>query len=343
MSRIQEEYMAMKDRLKQELSNVAYVCITADCWTTFRRCYIGITVLWLLPRTLERRSAVLACRRLVERATYDILAATISEVLEEYDLQTKVTRVITDNGSNFLKAFRIFGEKSSVGEEDEEIENEGVDLSKLIDSTEEGICLPQHHRCAAHCLNLVSTVDASRASEDDAFSKAFTTVMRKCRCLWAKQGQSSVAAETVHKVCGVYLPTPVTTRWNSLYDSLEFLLTLRRNGKDLPALCRTLHLPPLNDPVDFNFIEEYCEVMKPVACALDVLQRDDQMFMGYLLPTLSVLQRRLEYAIMKGMRICAPLCQAVLEGLGKRFDHLMESRELLLASAVLPKFQLKWI
>lgn len=147
-----------------------------------------------------------------------------------------------------------------MGEEDEEIENEGVDLSKLIDSTEEGICLPQHHRCAAHCLNLVSTVDASRASEDDAFSKAFTTVMRKCRCLWAKQGQSSVAAETVHKVCGVYLPTPVTTRWNSLYDSLEFLLTLRRNGKDLPALCRTLHLPPLNDPVDFNFIEEYCEV-----------------------------------------------------------------------------------
>ncbi|KAM7301480.1 uncharacterized protein ISCGN_016999 [Ixodes scapularis] len=274
MSRIQEEYMAMKDRLKQELSNVAYVCITADCWTTFRS---------------------------------------------------------------------IFGEKSSVGEEDEEIENEGVDLSKLIDSTEEGICLPQHHRCAAHCLNLVSTVEASRASEDDAFSKAFTTVMRKCRCLWAKQGQSSVAAETVHKVCGVYLPTPVTTRWNSLYDSLEFLLTLRRNGKDLPALCRALHLPPLNDPVDFNFIEEYCEVMKPVACALDVLQRDDQMFMGYLLPTLSVLQRRLEYAIMKGMRICAPLCQAVLEGLGKRFDHLMESRELLLASAVLPKFQLKWI
>lgn len=64
----------------------------------FIRCYIGITVLWLLPRTLERRSAVLACRRLVERATYDILAATISEVLEEYDLQTKVTRVITDNG-----------------------------------------------------------------------------------------------------------------------------------------------------------------------------------------------------------------------------------------------------
>ncbi|EEC03003.1 hypothetical protein IscW_ISCW002840, partial [Ixodes scapularis] len=36
MSRIQEEYMEMKDRLKQELSNVAYVCITADCWTTFR-------------------------------------------------------------------------------------------------------------------------------------------------------------------------------------------------------------------------------------------------------------------------------------------------------------------
>ncbi|XP_040070043.2 uncharacterized protein LOC120842902 [Ixodes scapularis] len=177
ISRRQEEYMEMKDRLKQELSNVAYVCITADCWTTFRRCYIGITLLWLLSRTLERRSAVLACRRLVERVTDDILAATISEVLEEYDLQTKVTRVITHNGSNFLKAFSIFGEKSFLGKEDEEIDIEGVDLSKLIDSADEGICLPQHHRCTAHCLNLVSTVDASCASEDEAFSKMFTVML----------------------------------------------------------------------------------------------------------------------------------------------------------------------
>lgn len=37
MSRVQEVYMEMKDRLKQELSNVVYVCLTADCWTTFRR------------------------------------------------------------------------------------------------------------------------------------------------------------------------------------------------------------------------------------------------------------------------------------------------------------------
>lgn len=71
-------------------------------------------------------------------------------------------------------------------------------------------------------------------------------------------------------------------------------------------------------------IKKGFKVVKPVACALNVLQRDNQMFMGYLLQTPSALQQRLEYAIMKSMQICTQHCQAVLEGLGKKVNiHIL--------------------
>lgn len=38
--------------------------------------------------------------------TYDRIADVLSETLENFGLQGKVTKVVTDNGSNFVKAFR---------------------------------------------------------------------------------------------------------------------------------------------------------------------------------------------------------------------------------------------
>lgn len=42
---------------------------------------------------------------------------------------------------------------------------------------------------------------------------------------------------------------------------------------------------------DVQFINEYCETMTPLAYALDFLQSESGMFMGYLLPTLHSLKR----------------------------------------------------
>ncbi|EEC06497.1 hypothetical protein IscW_ISCW003482, partial [Ixodes scapularis] len=64
--------------------------------------YTRATVSWIEPTALTRKSAV--CRRTLGRITYDKLANTLLETFEDYNLQGKVTKVVTDNGSNFVKA-----------------------------------------------------------------------------------------------------------------------------------------------------------------------------------------------------------------------------------------------
>ncbi|KAM7314020.1 uncharacterized protein ISCGN_003805 [Ixodes scapularis] len=143
--------------------------------------------------------------------------------------------------------------------------------------------------------------------------------------------------------CGVYLQRPNTTRWNSLHDAMEHLLKLHEEGKDLDRLLCNLKLQVFNRPTEYKFMEEYCNVMKPLSCALDVLQRQEHMFIGYLLPTLAILEKRIKYEAMKGLAYCGPLANSVLTGIEKRFGHLKGKRDLVISSCLIPRFKLSWI
>lgn len=61
---------------------------------------------WIEPITLERNSQALACRRMIGHHSYDNIAEYIDKVLNEFNKQNKTTLVVTDNASNFVKAFR---------------------------------------------------------------------------------------------------------------------------------------------------------------------------------------------------------------------------------------------
>ena len=65
-----------------------------------------MTVLWIDSNNMQRKKAVLACRRLKGHHTYDVLANIIQKIHWEFKIDGKVCMKTTDNGSNFVKAFR---------------------------------------------------------------------------------------------------------------------------------------------------------------------------------------------------------------------------------------------
>ncbi|KAL3185436.1 hypothetical protein MRX96_005460 [Rhipicephalus microplus] len=103
-------YREQKASLIAALEKASTVCCTADCWTASNRSFLGVMVHYIDEESLERRSAVLVCQRLSGHHTYDVIATALHAVFVEYEILHKICVVITDNGSHFVKAFRVFGE-----------------------------------------------------------------------------------------------------------------------------------------------------------------------------------------------------------------------------------------
>ncbi|KAK0150371.1 Zinc finger BED domain-containing protein 1 [Merluccius polli] len=284
----------MKERLKNEMKKVPYIATTTDCWTARRRSFIGVTAHWLDPCSFECRSAALACRQLRGSHTFDALAAVLTDIHAEYEISLKVVRTTTDNGSNFVKAFRVFGqqdennneelvaegtiEEEEVGEDcdasDGEEEVEFMDVEAILEE-DDGLQyqLPKHHRCACHLLNLVSTVDVDRANKTEAYKKLSRSAFSKCQALWNKASRSPQNAELIEEHCKLHLVQPNSTRWNSSFMAVERVVRIIRDQGEgsVRTVCAALNVP-MYSPADIVFFGEYVTTMSPVAKSLNILQ-----------------------------------------------------------------------
>ena len=63
---------------------------------------------WIDSHTLKHCKAAIACVRIKGHHTYDVLACKIEQIHASYSLTGKVCATITDNGSNFIKAFLVY-------------------------------------------------------------------------------------------------------------------------------------------------------------------------------------------------------------------------------------------
>ena len=95
-------------------------------------------------------------------------------------------------------------------------------------------------------------------------------------------------------------------------------------------------------PGEVTFLNEYSNVMKPVAVSLDILQGEDKAFMGILLPIISVCTTKLKILKESTLTYCAPLIDALIKGIEKRFSSQLEDMDCLLASGFHPQFKLTW-
>lgn len=64
------------------------------------------------------------------------------------------------------------------------------------------------------------------------------------------------------------------------------------------------------NPAEMAFLAEYVAVMKPVAIALNILQGESSVHMGFLLPTLHQLQTKMK-KVASSSKVCVPLIKAL--------------------------------
>lgn len=203
--------------------------------------------------------------------------------------------------------------------------------------------LPKHRRCACHSLNLVAKHDAMK-QVDEQLINLMNDTEKKLLSLWSKQNKSSKASDTIQaKLDGLFV-VHNATRWNSYFDALERVKTfLTTKREDLIEVFKHFKIDFLR-PAEELFIVEYCKIMKPLADALDILQGDKNVSVGYLLPTLAVLKAKMKALEHKrGNPLCEDLIKAIIVGLEKRFDDLFEDEELIIAAILHPMFKTTWI
>ncbi|KAL7838611.1 hypothetical protein AOLI_G00270150 [Acnodon oligacanthus] len=151
-----------------------------------------------------------------------------------------------------------------------------------------------------------------------------------------------MAFETGGHECKLQFLRPNRTRRNSLFLVVERILCIQREQgeKAIRNVCTALKIKMLN-PADMGFLAEYTAVMNPVAMALDILQGESHVHMGFLLPTLSQLQEKLK-KLKSSCKVCRSLPAALQTGIQKRFREVSQDPELIAAAILPPKFRTCW-
>ena len=202
---------------------------------------------------------MLACTVMTQSHTHEYLAQMLNDIFKRFEIEHNVVRCTTDNASNFVKGFNVFGMKpeliSAIAVDDEvndnqlekmparssylrvefedaiEVEEDGKyePLSEILDEvppqddpTKEPLYkLPAHSRCAAHTLNLVASKDVEDAYKRGRFDKNYETALAKATKIWAYHQRSDNFQKWVKELAGFKLVNPVPTRWNSTFDAVR--------------------------------------------------------------------------------------------------------------------------
>lgn len=208
---IDDHYSRMKAIIVKRMETTAYVCTTADMWSSRRRSYLGMTLHWLNTR-FERESFAIACQRFYGKHDYLNIGKAINQVHERYGLGTdKIICTVTDNAANMIKCFRehqihvaledvnndneIPPEAVPEGENDPEEEDYE---SIIIDDFPEmpGIQLPPHVRCAAHTFNLIATTDIDKAVKEKKLCEPnYSSTMQLLSKHWNHMKRSPKSSE----------------------------------------------------------------------------------------------------------------------------------------------------
>ena len=131
IAKIDKQFEAVMINIKKALSSKDCVCTTANIRSQRKRSFLGMTAHVLIQKHCEESFAI-CLRKVSGTHSFDSIAEKIQEVHDKIGLDyKKITRAITDNASNFAKAFREFGFKEQNENNDQESSEDEVNFESI--------------------------------------------------------------------------------------------------------------------------------------------------------------------------------------------------------------------
>ena len=361
------KYEQRMNQLHERLKEAEFVVTTADIWTGFRksRAVLAMTVTYI-DNAFQRQTFALACRVFEGSDTREEIAKILHDEHEKSGLSVpNLVATVTGNAPNFRKAFRELGlrldfdegdkdewEDNSAGgshqEEEEESMIPEVPMEDLFDiPSVSGSTLPPLYKSPSHimslvCINALKTAEA----ENDTFKGLHRSLMSKVTALC--ETHPLVSSASALRTLERHFVTPCPTRWNSLYDTFRFIE--QQNSALLDQVFEEFVVEKLIS-IEWQFLTELLEALKPVASALDHLQSDGERgALGYLIPRIYELNDQLSSELPKKAFVYVnPLIAALKDQLHQQYGNLirldLEDKEVqncVLATVTQPKFKLYW-
>lgn len=184
---LNQRYNDIRNKLREDLSGVEYVSLTSDGWTSrATESYLTITCHFVV--NYELHAAVLSTKPLTNGVhhTSENIAESTQEIIDEWEIDHKVTCIVTDNAANMIKACELLKKR--------------------------------HLPCYAHTLNLVVQDNLKfiqgilkKCKEIVTFFKNSTSAME----IFKKEQDTEKPLKLLQEC---------PTRWNSSYYMIERIL-----------------------------------------------------------------------------------------------------------------------
>jgi hypothetical protein len=189
---IEQQHATLKERIKSEFTEIEFVCLTTDAWTsTATEAYLGVTAHYL--KTWELKSCALAVKPLEERHTGKNIAEWLESVWDDFGIPAQRTIAVAhDNGSNIVNA---------------------MELLRLKYAWMQAI------RCAGHTIQLC----LSEVNRDQQITSAINSV-RKTVKFFKHSELATTALTKKQEQMGIPVKSlihDVPTRWNSTQQMIE--------------------------------------------------------------------------------------------------------------------------
>ena len=138
---------------------------------------------------------------------------------------------------------------------------------------------------------------------------------------------------------------PVETRWSSLYRAVVWILG--RHSTHRTKLASVLQ-EVVGSRLGTNHIialEDYTQIMRPIANAILFLEGETTMYLGLLLPVVRsvIVQYSKLLADDSAVKLLRPLAEGVRGHVKRRFSDILTQDQYKLAAAFHPQQKLKWV